>query len=1737
MESKFFSWLKRVGIKISENKPQFVVNPSEFYLICSIEGYHGKYDGKTHTVSLKTLEECNVRYSVDKKNWSEKQPEYRDVCEVDCYVQVSRNKRVEEARALIHIIPRELLLISGTISKEYDGNALKSDQVVISGDGLAAGDVFVAVAEGTRTIAGRTENTIKYSFQDDKIRKNYNIEIKTGEIVIEDRKVKYPILIQGKNGCFMYDGQEHIIEGFESNEFMINGCSYTVTGITASASACVGTVSQSIDGEALVIDSFGNNVTDQFEIVAEPGILQIIDRIPPFSITIQAKCAVEKYDGTEHVLEEEIDRDIEINTHHFRVFGVNMRAAGVHAGFVQTKTRGSVVVMDENGNDVSKQFSVEIIPGNLTILPREIKIISASETRQYDGRELENTGVVFEGDGFCWNEEPIITFESSQCIVGKCKNVFTYKLPSGVNAGDYRIETEYGTLEVTDRKEKYTVGCCLKSIDVLYDSKLHYEPGTYEDFFEIRGVPYRVCIAYGSQFALEAGTYPFEITDIDVFDSENRNVTDQFNVDIFPGSLTVLKRMVHFTSGDARKEYDGTLLSLDEITISGDGFAEGEGAEFTFSGKQVLPGTSDNEFAYTLNSNTSDKNYCFQCSFGQLTVIDRVEPIRVDLIGESRSFLYDGEEKELPEFDNLSFEFNGNGFSIIGVSNCISAIDEGEYCSKEIDNYTVLDKDQNDVTRQFELSIIPGILTIEHNPAYDPAPEAEQYEQIDEYDIAVHEILQKMTGKKTSEGVKKFSKKELADLFEDNKELLKGKGDISPKYETLLVEREEHNGWDALCNKIARGFKSVTLLSEIEISDREFDLLMYYFKKRYIYVKANERRPFVDMMFTVAMVQIGIRYYENNFWPQVCKASGIESIEGNHRNWVGGSVTETLLAFGKPVYGQNEYVTNIMMHCFITDSFAKRFFDYLFQYYRLDLERNLSELQDVDLEYLCKSIINPYAKRQQLLSDYAAMSIRADRAYCKGIIAKSLTMIDCSFWEEEYPEDCLTGRLAERFEEWKESSTFYQVDKRKYQKDIHNGNGIRKYRKPHMTCDLSRGIFHIILPSQMVPASDMEDTPDVTWFVVSKSQRQFSCELVEGFSGYRTKQIEFEINANTIFDKYIFLLFADKMPLRSFVWNEKQAQFFTDDGRWMAGTQLEEGRVIAFVSDNSKIESSAIRYKGYEYGISYYELQIQEGDFVCVQGEENYYVGKIPKPGLSQNGAVLGVRLSIDDDSDEIMVYEKHPEIVIDMEENQFYGTAIIVNGAVNKLSQMKFVDVKAGRISAKKYYFVRAEELKGIREGYNHVVVDYPKSLKRLNMEYFLLTEFLFEFPGAPFIYQKNAVLKINRKYHENIMYLSETTEMQSIKFRMSDLVDGILSLDGEEGVKLFFDVPLLLLSWDRKEWSYKKPKDIWHSDLNRIFYLKYPLSTIGLFVDGQQDRSLNNYKKRADGVFECDITKLMTYFSKSKMLEGIVLKAGIQEIPLFKILQKSFLVNAVLTPDYVNNCIEAKLDLIGKAAYYADLYCEDEIVAEKEPVSNDGLVSFHVEIETADYTIKVYETEDDFGFDEDYDFVGEKSLAMVNPADLIGGCMKIINILKTSDQTFFPIDNNYRYLIYLEEQYSITKYKAVLVGIFHEDDNIMYASNAIVEIPDMNKAETIVMERLNENNKIEAFCYNHKKQAIIDSKYMNNHYQITSLDKKDTLLQVEYISPNSKRKNKAVEWISKRKERSKKKFSIWKD
>lgn len=1767
MESGFLLWIKRIGIRIKESKHLYITNPAEFRLLLETKGYHGKYDGKMHSIHIKVAEGCKVQYSINKDVWSIQVPEFVNVCDTECYVRVTRNNRIEEAVVSVKIMPRSLVLISESAEKEYDGLPLFRSDILIQGDGITLNDRIVCKGTGRRTVVGNTINKIEYSFEEPSIEKNYRIELQEGIISISGRKIKPTLQVELKGELCKYDGEYHRYS-FKLDEMIDhNGIEYHIFGVSGEIAAVdAGEYRPELSGKICVEDQEGQDVSEQFDVtfipgqlrirkrsvllksgsvekeydglpltcndieisgdgliekdelcvsaignqtlvgsilneisyhfvnekVAKnyyvnmiPGTLKVVERKNKFCVYLRGKSDIFTYDGTIHSVEGFEDDGVIINGHRFSVSGITSSVSLLHAGTIDTKIDGEPIITDEEGNDVSEEFDVHIFSGTLRILSRKIKMVSGSARQSYNGCNLENVKVDIGGDGFCIGEEPLICVSGKQCIVGKCENIFSYTFPEYVHQEDYSISTEYGILEVLDRENKYEIDIHLKSADILYDGKEHSIIGIEEDQIELDGNIYFVDAACYPNVVVKAGTYIYdEAVNISVFDSENRNVSDQFQINIIPGIVSIRKRVVILTSESITKEYDGIPLTGKQIDFLGDGFAEDEGIETYFNNEQLLPGSSLNEFSYIPFVNTDIDNYEIRCTSGVLTVTDRIRPFEVTVCGESREYLYDGEEKVLPEFSDLDLQINGLSFCITGITNIVVATEEGRYTQNEIGKPCVYDAFNNDVSGQFYVSVIPGILTIKHNPEYDKCSDEDK---IDEYDIAIHEIIQKISGgNDTDEVIKKYTRKELEALYHDTKELLNTKRAADPKYENLLKEKKEVDVLAVLHNRVVREFKNVTLLSEIEINDREFNLLMYYFKKKYLHIKETLRRPFVDILFSVAMVQIGIRYYDNNFWPQVANAADIDELDKISRGWIGGSVTKTLLAFGKPVYSKNEYVTNVMMHCFITDAYAYRYFDYLFQYYRIDLERDISGLQDMDLEYICESIVNPYSKRKQLLSEYTAMSIRAAREYCKDIILKTLKMIDYSFWDEECKEQCLTGRLEKRFEEWEAQSDFYQSEKRKSKKDIINGKCFRQFRTPHLECQFETGKFNIILPSQMISVSDADKLPVVKWFIVSRKKWDYQCNLSDGYSGYKTEEISIPLEPEDIFYKYVFLLFSDNVPLRSFMWDEKKAQFFTDNGRWVGGEHLEPGRLFAFVSEDSYVQSAALLYEGREFGIKYYELNLKENDFVCVQGEENYYVGQIPNPGLSDKNKVVGITISSERKGfDSIPIYNESPELVIEMEEGQFQGTAVIVNGTINKLSQIEFIDEHVGKTSEKKYYFIFTDKLQGVKEGYNKILVDYPNSQKRLFVEYYRLYDFTYEFVDSPYIFRENGILRVNRKVINNKICLNLVENAYDIVFNMSELNDDVLNISSGKDEILHFEVPMLLVSWDRKEWRYKQLEDIWHSDLENIVYIRYPAAMLVLYVDGKNGNiSRYSYRRRTDGIFDCDLTKMKSYFSKTKMIEKICMEVADQRIYLLKIIQKSFLIDMKLSTNSEANCIDAKLDILGKSNYFADLYCEDILMIEKEPVSEDMTVRFEINAETADYTIKVFESEEDFSFDEDYEFIGEKTQALVNPADLIGGCMKVRDV-RSDDMQILPIAIEYAYYLFLEKQISCNSYEGILTAVFHKL-NVMYASKAIIEINDLSKADIVRIKRPMNGGNFDFFIYDSDKEAILDASYM---------------------------------------------------
>ena len=84
--------------------------------------------------------------------------------------------------------------------------------------------------------------------------------------------------------------------------------------------------------------------------------------------------------------------------------------------------------------------------------------------------------------------------------------------------------------------------------------------------------------------------------------------------------LVISKRKVTLTSDSAIKLYDGTPLKAENVTVSGDGWADGEGATYTFTGSQTEVGTSDNTFDWVFNEGTKSGNYDIDPVKGKLTV-------------------------------------------------------------------------------------------------------------------------------------------------------------------------------------------------------------------------------------------------------------------------------------------------------------------------------------------------------------------------------------------------------------------------------------------------------------------------------------------------------------------------------------------------------------------------------------------------------------------------------------------------------------------------------------------------------------------------------------------------------------------------------------------------------------------------------------------------------------------------------------------------------------------------------------------------------------------------------------------------------------------------------------------------------------------------------------------------------------------------------------------------------------
>ncbi len=144
---------------------------------------------------------------------------------------------------------------------------------------------------------------------------------------------------------------------------------------------------------------------------------------------------------------------------------------------------------------------------------------------------------------------------------------------------------------------------------------------TVEGYTVVEDTDYTITGLEAAAVGTNAGTYPVTFAgQAVVTDANGNDITRAVKITTIDGELVITKRSVILTSADDSKTYDKTPLTNDTVTVTGDGFVEGEGADFEVTGSQTEIGSSANEFGYTLWQNTLRENYDIAVMIGTLTV-------------------------------------------------------------------------------------------------------------------------------------------------------------------------------------------------------------------------------------------------------------------------------------------------------------------------------------------------------------------------------------------------------------------------------------------------------------------------------------------------------------------------------------------------------------------------------------------------------------------------------------------------------------------------------------------------------------------------------------------------------------------------------------------------------------------------------------------------------------------------------------------------------------------------------------------------------------------------------------------------------------------------------------------------------------------------------------------------------------------------------------------------------------
>lgn len=365
----------------------------------------------------------------------------------------------------------------------------------------------------------------------------------------------------------------------------------------------------------MIVDPSGADVTDTYDIRHDFGRIIIQSRM----LIVYSPDKTRRYNGEPlNSNAIEVKDGILVDGHTFVSNSVtSITDPGTQA------IRPLYSIVNEAGVDVTDQYDIVENLGELTVLPLEIRITTASAVKVYDGQPLEK------------NEWKVLY---ASLMEGHTMAVQCYSSPTEVGS-----HSNEATVVVTDEKgvdvsHLYQVDANCGILDIQ-PIPLHISTGSMTK--EYNGTPLscdtweleagKLCpgdrITVVSSTALESVGTVSNYIRFAILDKDDKDVTSRYEIKRTVGNLMITPRTLTIRTGSATKQYDGTPLVCEIYDLIKGSICQGETIEVAFASITNIGYTQNYIIDCTIlktdeNGNVMDvtENYSISFDYGVLKI-------------------------------------------------------------------------------------------------------------------------------------------------------------------------------------------------------------------------------------------------------------------------------------------------------------------------------------------------------------------------------------------------------------------------------------------------------------------------------------------------------------------------------------------------------------------------------------------------------------------------------------------------------------------------------------------------------------------------------------------------------------------------------------------------------------------------------------------------------------------------------------------------------------------------------------------------------------------------------------------------------------------------------------------------------------------------------------------------------------------------------------------------------------